>query len=52
MLVKCPLCTGKGEYDVVNEQDNTTYPVKCYLCDGAGKVEKSVTQVYRKKRKS
>lgn len=43
MLVKCPVCKGKGEYDVIAEDNKQAYPVKCSICDGKGKVEKAAT---------
>lgn len=43
MKVKCPQCEGKGEYPCYSDAFKITYPVKCSLCDGAGKVDKSVT---------
>lgn len=45
MKVKCPQCEGKGAYDLVQnwQGEEITTPVKCSLCYGTGKVDKSVT---------
>lgn len=45
MKVKCPKCQGKGEYNTESNFNGETiiYPVKCNLCNGIGKVEKSAT---------
>lgn len=45
MEVKCPQCNGKGEYEVIQkwEDEEISTPVKCTLCEGTGKVDKSTT---------
>lgn len=51
MLVKCPQCQGNGEYDIIAEDIKKPYPVKCSVCDGTGKVEKSYTAYINKRKK-
>jgi len=52
MLVKCPQCHGKGEYNAIAEDNNKPYPVKCTVCEGTGKVEKSMTANRKRKLKT
>jgi DnaJ-class molecular chaperone len=45
MQVKCPDCKGKGEYNLIQKWEGKEIktPVKCSLCNGTGKVNKSAT---------
>lgn len=45
MNVKCPVCKGKGEYNIIQtwEGKEIETPVKCSYCEGSGKVPKSMT---------
>jgi len=43
--VKCPVCNGKGEYNIIQDYQGLKFdvPVKCDYCNGTGKVDKGAT---------
>ena len=42
-LVKCPVCEGKGEYDVIQSYggEDTKLTIECYACLGKGKITRA-----------
>lgn len=47
--VKCPVCKGKGEYDVHSDAFNVDYTVNCSICAGTGKVQRSLINLGRRR---